>query len=443
MYSKVVYNISYHILINDKRVVSAAYLNSIWWKTMVKLSIIMPVFNASKFLNKSLKSILNQTFNDYELICVNDGSTDNSLKILESFAEDHDFLRVFSITNSGSGKARNYGMKEAKGEYLAFLDADDIFLDSHALERMIASAVKNDADMVGANLKRIKQDYTLEEDYDFENTLFAYFDKDDVIKASEYGIPWAFYKNIYKKSFVTENNISFPDLKRGQDPVFLANVLTRIERIYTVAVDLYGYNHSVSGGVNVKLNSYDKKRDYIQHFADTFKILDKECFELVLADYKMEFVNYLTFRQNLSDEDINMIVREVFEGDDVFEKEDYGYMILDLIYNPPEKVDDEYETIKEFLFEESMLEDNFIDLDRLNDFIEISEASNEDEERIKRSFNQLKEIDDYTFREKRSVYRRVGKLKHEINNFIHSNDSILNSNSWKVTSFLRSIKHKL
>lgn len=412
-------------------------------KKMVKLSIIMPVYNASKFLDMSLKSIFNQTFGDYEVICVNDGSTDNSLKVLEAYATEHDCIRIFSITNSGSGKARNYGIEQANGEYLAFLDADDVFLDSSALEKMMAVAVKNDADMVGANLKRIKQDATLEENYDFENTLFSYFNKEDVIKPNEYGIPWAFYKNIYKKSFVTENNISFPDLKRGQDPVFLADILTRIEKIYVTDVDLYGYNHSVSGGVNVKLNDYNKKSDYIQHFADTFTILNKEGFELVLSDYKMEFVNYLLFRQNYVDDDIKTILNELFGDKEFFEESDYGHMVLDVIMNPVESGDEDYNTIKRFLFEESMLEDSFIDLGRLKDFVDISEDSGNNQEFLKNSFKELKQIDDYTFEEKRSVYRRVGKLKHEINNFIHFNDTILNSNSWKVTSLLRSLKHRI
>lgn len=410
---------------------------------MVKLSIIMPVFNASKFLNMSLNSIFNQTFRDFEVICVNDGSTDNSMKILESFADQHDCIKIFSINNSGAGKARNHGIQQANGEYLAFLDADDIFIDRDALEKMMSIAVKNDADMVAANLKRIKQDATIEESYDFENTLFTYFNREDIIKPNEYGIPWAFYKNIYKKSFITEHDISFPDLKRGQDPIFLASILTKIEKIYVVDVDLYGYNHSVSGGVNVKLNDYNKKKDYIQHFRDTFTILDKKGFEMILSDYKMEFVNYLLFRDNLSDEEIKSIVKELFENTDFFEESDYGNMIMDMIINPVEDVDDEYNMIKSFLFEESMLEDSFIDLDRLKDYINISKNAGDNSKLQKNSFNQLKEIDNYTFEEKRSVYRRVGKLKHEINSFIHFNDSILNSNSWKITSFLRSLKHKI
>lgn len=410
---------------------------------MVKLSIIMPVFNASKFLGMSLNSVFNQTFGDFEVICVNDGSTDNSLKLLEDFAKKHDCIKIFSITNSGSGKARNYGIQQAGGEYIAFLDADDIFIDKTALEKMMGIATGNDADMVAANLKRIKQDATIEENYDFKNALFTYFTGEDVIKPNEYGIPWAFYKNIYKKSFITEHDISFPDLKRGQDPIFLAKVLTEIEKIYVVDVDLYGYNHSVSGGVNVKLNDYNKKRDYIQHFVDTFTILDRKDFELILSDYKLEFIKYLIFRHNLLDEDIRQIVGELFDDNAFFEESDYGYMILDMITNPAGETDDDYNMIKSFLFEESMLEDNFIDLDRLKDFVNISKEMDDKQDVIKNSFSRIKEIDDNTFEEKRSVYRRVGKLKHEINSFIRYNDSILNSNSWKVTSLLRSLKHKI
>ena len=205
----------------------------------------------------------------------------------------------------------------------------------------------------------------------------------------------------------------------------------------------YGYNHSVSGGVNVKLNDYNKKRDYIKHFADTFTILNKKGFELVLSDYKMEFINYLLFRQNYLDDDIKKIVKELFDDKTFFEESDYGYMVMDMILNPIADVDNDYNTIKRFLFEESMLEDSYIDLDRLEYFMDISKDSSNNPEFLKNSFKQLKQIDDYTFEEKRSVYRRVGKLKHEINSFIHYNDTILNSNSWKVTSLLRSLKNRI
>ncbi|WP_296872258.1 glycosyltransferase family 2 protein, partial [uncultured Methanobrevibacter sp.] len=82
---------------------------------MTKVSIIMPVFNDADRLDKSINTVINQTLKDIELICVNDGSTDDSLEILNEFAKEHEFIKVLSQENQGSGKARNYGMSEATG----------------------------------------------------------------------------------------------------------------------------------------------------------------------------------------------------------------------------------------------------------------------------------------------------------------------------------------
>ncbi len=92
---------------------------------MVKISIVMPVYNESDLLEKSILSVAKQTLDDLELICVNDGSTDDSLNVLNNLSEKHDFIKVFSQENQGSGKARNLGMSKASGVYIAFLDADD------------------------------------------------------------------------------------------------------------------------------------------------------------------------------------------------------------------------------------------------------------------------------------------------------------------------------
>ena len=91
------------------------------------VSIIIPVYNASQFLKSSLKSILNQTYSDYEVICVDDGSTDNSLDICREYEKKDNRIHVFSQLNSGVSAARNKGIRVAKGNYLCFLDADDEF----------------------------------------------------------------------------------------------------------------------------------------------------------------------------------------------------------------------------------------------------------------------------------------------------------------------------
>ena len=133
---------------------------------------------------------------------------------------------------------------------------------------------KHDADMVGANQKRVSIDGNLEDNFNYKQKNYTYFSDYGVISPQEYGIPWAFYKNIFKRSFLNKHNITFPNLKRGQDPVFLAEVLTKVNQIYVVCTDLYGYNYALGGGANSKVNDYNKKLDYMNHYKMTFKILD-------------------------------------------------------------------------------------------------------------------------------------------------------------------------
>ena len=191
---------------------------------MTTVSIIMPVYNDADRLDKSITTVINQTLKDIELICVNDGSSDDSLKILNEFAEQYDFIKVLSQENQGSGKARNYGIGEASGEYIGFLDADDIFIENNALEKLYETAIENDANMVSGNIKLVDQKGK------FSPFLpLDYYEDYNVILPEQYGIPWSFYKNIFKREFIVSNDISFPDLLRGQDPVFLAEILSKVD----------------------------------------------------------------------------------------------------------------------------------------------------------------------------------------------------------------------
>lgn len=83
---------------------------------MVKVSVIIPIYNAQEYLQKSIESVINQSLKDIEIICVDDGSTDNSLEILNKLSKEHSTLKIFHQENNGSGMARNYGMDVAKGE---------------------------------------------------------------------------------------------------------------------------------------------------------------------------------------------------------------------------------------------------------------------------------------------------------------------------------------
>ena len=299
---------------------------------MVAVSVIMPVYNSSNFLNKSIESIQNQTLKDIEIICVDDGSTDDSLDVLNKLNDKYGNIKIVCQENAGPGMARNNGIKNAHGDYIAFLDSDDIFLDNFALEKMYSLGKSNDSNLICANLKRINQDYTIDTHYDFLNSRFRYFYKKDSLKAEDYGIPFAFYRNLFKRSFLEENEIDFPDLRFGEDPVFMVNVLVNINEFLALPLDLYGYNHSVGGGVNEKITNFEKKNAYIKHFKDIFDILKVHKLNSIFSIYKKEFIDYLFYSNNIHDKEIKEIVKILFKNyKEYFEENEYGFFLMDYL----------------------------------------------------------------------------------------------------------------
>lgn len=299
---------------------------------MVSVSVIMPVYNSSSFLNKSIESVQNQTLNDIEIICVDDGSTDDSLDILNELNDKYGNIKIICQENSGPGIARNNGIKNAQGEYIAFLDSDDIFLDDDALEKMYRLGKSKDSDLICANLKRINQDYTIDTHYDFLNSRFMYFYKEDILKSEDYGIPFAFYRNLFKRSFLEKNGIDFPDLRFGEDPVFMVNVLVNVNEFLVLPLDLYGYNHSIGGGVNEKITNFEKKNAYIKHFKDIFDILKRHQLNSIFSIYKKEFIDYLFYSNNIHDGEIRRIVKDLFNNyKEYFDENEYGFFLMDYL----------------------------------------------------------------------------------------------------------------
>ena len=298
----------------------------------------MPVYNDGSLLEKSVNSVVQQTLDNVELICVNDGSTDNSLDVLNELAKKHDFIKVLSQENQGSGKARNKGIDEAEGEYIGFLDADDFLMDNDALERVYEIAKSNDADMVSGNMKVVDVDNNFSPHKDLD-----YYTEDSVILPEEYGIPWGFYKIIYKKDFLMKNKIYFPDLLRGQDPVFLAEALSKVDKVYTVATDFYAYFYI--NGAN-QCNTYRKRLDHIKQFKYIFKYFEDSKFEKPKAEFKKKLFVFIDMMGTEGAEDTLSSIREVFSDNQNLVKECEEYYAskysgniemlnkLDLLKNP-------------------------------------------------------------------------------------------------------------
>ena len=191
------------------------------------VSVIIPVYNAQEGIKQCLDSLLNQSFTDFEIILLNDGSTDNSLEVIKKYAADNDFIRVIDKENEGVAKTRNKGIQLANGKYIVFIDNDD-FVDSDYLERFYNEIDQEQLDIVLGGYKRVNQEM---------KTLF----KQDLTQSewSKYIVvaPWA---RIYRTSFLTDNNIQFFDYPIGEDVIFTLTAYNLTERIKII--DYNGYN---------------------------------------------------------------------------------------------------------------------------------------------------------------------------------------------------------
>ena len=186
---------------------------------MPKISVIVPVYNVEKYLDRCLKSLLNQTMKDIEIIVVNDGSTDKSEEIINKYIDKFKYLKK---ENGGLSSARNYGMKYANGEYIAFLDSDD-YIEENMYQEMYNLAKKENADMVECdflweweNSKKIKYDKRRK-----------YKNRNEMMKKPR-SVVW---NKIIKRKIIQENKINFPEGIIYEDLQFFYKIIPYIKKI--------------------------------------------------------------------------------------------------------------------------------------------------------------------------------------------------------------------
>lgn len=204
---------------------------------MVSISIIMPLYNAEKYLQESLESILNQTFKNYELICINDASTDATVKIVKEFAKKDERIKLYQQNeHKGAAEARNFGMKQATGKYLSFLDGDDIF-DEEMLELAYRQIENKAADVIMFEYRHVTSDRIYNKCCVFhsENFIRNYCDKVFSMKEIEpYGfLRWSFAldNKLYRKKYIEEIGIKFQTLSCANDVYFVLMAVYMSNRI--------------------------------------------------------------------------------------------------------------------------------------------------------------------------------------------------------------------
>lgn len=229
-----------------------------------KISIIVPIYNAEKFLDRCMDSIYAQTFTDYEIILVNDGSTDNSAALCRSYADRDSRVIYIEKENGGAGSARNAGMDAAKGKYLAFPDCDDWF-EPTMYEELYALAESGGYDMVfsGVNYYRQTGDGGTEYSRTDNIPAVAFTDagacRQNIMAffptTTIFDVPW---NKLYKRSVAADHGIRFTDIRRCQDATFNIDFFDHINSAASIDKAYYDYMENTDADVRRKF-----PKDYI------------------------------------------------------------------------------------------------------------------------------------------------------------------------------------
>lgn len=293
------------------------------------VSIIIPMYNAQKYLRECLEKLMRQSLCSIEIICVNDGSTDETANILKEYSNKDHRIKVINQKNQGAGIARNNGMKNALGEYLLFLDADDIF-DEKLCEEAYYKAKYDMADIVlfGAyryNVKTCEKEemnWVLKKDLIPKKIPFSAKDTKNKIYQITTACPWS---KMFKTSFVRKQNLDFQNTKNANDVYFVRRALALANRITVVNKRLitYRYNDGAniqSGKVKAPVEFYKAfkalKQDLIKR--DAFKKVEQSYVNMVLTE---SLFNLRTAGNEEAKEQVKELL--LTEGFDFFELDKY------------------------------------------------------------------------------------------------------------------------
>lgn len=322
----------------------------------MKISIIIPVYNAEKYVKKTIESVTMQSYRNLEIILINDGSKDDSHAICRDYAFRDMRIKLIDIENSGPGFARNIGLREASGEYICFVDADDK-LEKNALETLLSIREIYDFDIVCGN--HFKVHSTIKESRDFCETGEISREKNvrrfNSFKTSDsFGYVWA---KLYKRKFLTMNNICFSEERE----VFLEDLLFNLKcfaftpMYYLINTPIYHYNVS-SGSLSNRredithrsicfLRNYEKFLDtndlYFEN-RDLFVPLSTRVIAWSLfksMDYKVSLGNLISKTKVFSrDETVNRVflqkraLREIITLNNILQRILYLFIIFSIVY---------------------------------------------------------------------------------------------------------------
>ena len=254
---------------------------------MTKLSIIVPVYNVEKYLPKCLESLIKQTLKDIEIICVNDGSMDNSLAILKEFASRDSRIRIIDNQHQGVAKTRNTGIEQSTGEYIGFVDSDD-YIDIDFFEKLYNSATKSNSDIAIASILKHKNFFNIyNAKYTKEEIAITIQDKIKLCEDKKHFFFYAWNK-IYHSGFIKENNIKFSEGQIYEDVMFAIKALYYSNKIISVYGTKYHYIEHENSLTKYKDKTGEKEHDLVKAYSELQEFCNSKNIEIP------ERLNYYT-----------------------------------------------------------------------------------------------------------------------------------------------------
>ena len=270
-----------------------------------KITIIIPVYNASLYLKECLDSVLNQTLKNTEIICIDDGSTDNSYEILHEYATKDNRFIILQQENKGAGAARNKGMEIAKGKFLAFLDADDYYSDNTALEKLYLTAINNNILIAGAFRQHLKINGQII-NHPLHRHFFTDSNNERIFNYTDVQYDYHYHGYIFNKEIIDKYNLGFPLYKRFQDPPFFVKAMFYAKQFIIIPIEFYVFRESER--CNSLFNS-EKTCDLMRGLNDNLEFSSKNNLAILHYVTAKRFLGefFFTIADNLYDTDSGIV----------------------------------------------------------------------------------------------------------------------------------------
>lgn len=293
---------------------------------MPKISIIMPVYKVEKFVAKTIESVLNQTFTDFEFFAVDDGSPDRSGEICDEYAKKDSRIKVIHKENGGAPQARNIAIERATGKYMYFIDSDD-WIEPKMLQTMFDLAEKNNAQLVITGFcmeyfengkyveyKTKVEDRVFNNKEEFRKNAYQYFNN------SLLSLPW---NKLYSSEIIKRENIRFPNTK-WDDHHFNMDYLMNVEKVVVSSICMYHWYRSRKGSETMlnysDLNMYRKRLEHYQHIQKLYQhwnINDKKSMDAISTYYVgrlFQCIQELADNKKIGNKEKRTRVREILDA---------------------------------------------------------------------------------------------------------------------------------